>query len=196
LTVKLSKGLFLIYFTVFKWYVLKESLLFETERLLIRPTNTEDGEFIYQLVNTPKWLKFIGDRNVTSPEVAENYIKTRMLTQLEKLGFSNFTVIRKSDGVKVGTCGLYDREGLEGIDIGFAFLPEYEGFGYGFESADRIKKAAFEQFGLTELVAITMKDNFVSQKLLEKLGLSKTGITKVGTNPEEFLLYTVRKLPE
>ncbi len=172
---------------------MEKSLVFETERLILRPTNTEDASFIYELVNTPKWLRFIGDRNVTSPEVAEVYIKTRMLTQLKRLGFSNFTVIRKSDTVKIGTCGLYDREGLDGIDIGFAFLPDYEGFGYGFESADRIKKAAFEQFGLTELVAITMQDNFVSQKLLEKLGLSKTGTTKVGKNPQEFLLYKIKK---
>jgi hypothetical protein len=46
-----------------------------------------------------------------------------MTPQLKKLGFSSYTVIRKTDNAKVGSSGLYDREGLEGIDLGFAFLP-------------------------------------------------------------------------
>ncbi|HAH25695.1 MAG TPA: GNAT family N-acetyltransferase, partial [Prolixibacteraceae bacterium] len=63
-----------------------------------------------------------------------------------RLGYGNFTVTRKSDRVKIGICGLFDREGLEGIDIGFAFLPEYERKGYAFESADKLKDKAFDEF--------------------------------------------------
>lgn len=94
---------------------------FETERLLLKATSKEDASFILELLNTPKWIKNIGDRNVKSLEAAQNYILERMTPQFERLGYSNYTVIRKADGAKMGTCGLYDREGLEGIDIGFAF---------------------------------------------------------------------------
>ena len=62
-----------------------------------------------------------------------------MLTQLEKLGYSNYTIITKLDNVKGGICGLYDREGVECIDTGFGLLPNHEGFGYGFEAASRLK---------------------------------------------------------
>ena len=109
---------------------------FESERLIIKPTLEEDAAFIFKLFNSPKWLKNIGDRNITSPDMAKDYILTKMQPQLERLGFSNYTLIRKMDHVKIGCCGLYDREGLEGIDIGFAFLPEYEGKGYAYEAAD------------------------------------------------------------
>jgi len=105
---------------------------FETERLIIKPTSEKDGEFIFELLNTPKWIEFIGDRNVKSVEDAKEYIQNKMTSQLERLGYSNYTLIKKPDGVKIGTCGLYDREGLEGIDIGFAFLPEYEKKGYAY----------------------------------------------------------------
>jgi len=71
----------------------------------------------------------------------------------------------------LGTCGLYDRAGIEGIDIGFAFLPAYENKGYAFESANEIKRAGIEVFGISSISAITTKDNVASQKLLEKLGL-------------------------
>jgi hypothetical protein len=37
---------------------------YETERLIIKPTNTEDAEFIFEIMNTPKYYKYIGDRNI------------------------------------------------------------------------------------------------------------------------------------
>ena len=116
-----------------------------------------------------------------------------MLPQLERLGFGNYTVIRKSDQAKMGICGLYDRDGLDGLDIGFAFLPEYEGKGYAFESANKLKQVAFTEFGITEIVAITTQDNTASQKLLEKLGLTLTGATKIPNDNEELLLYKISK---
>ncbi|MFD1314044.1 GNAT family N-acetyltransferase [Namhaeicola litoreus] len=161
---------------------------FETERLYLRPTNKEDADFILELMNTPKWMKFIGDRNVKSKEAAEAYIENKIWVQHKRLGFSNYTVIRKSDGVKMGSCGLYDREGLEGVDIGFAFLPQYEGQGYGFEASQKILALAFDRFGLKKVVAITDKRNVVSQSLLKKLGLIFAGeITLEGDDKKLFL---------
>lgn len=166
--------------------------MFETERLLLRSTSVDDAAFIFELLNTPKWLKYIGDRNVTSVESAKEYIKAKMLPQLEKLGYSNYTLIRKSDSKKIGTCGLYDRDGLEGIDIGFAFLPEFENEGYGYESANKLKNIAFDKFGIKEINAITKKDNIPSQKLLEKLGLKLIGTTILPNEDVELLLYKIK----
>ena len=166
---------------------------YETERLFLKPTSEEDAEFVFELFNTPDWLKYIGNRNVLSIENAREYIKCKMLPQLERLGFGNYTVIRKSDHVSMGICGLYDREGLEGIDIGFAFLPEYGGNGYAFESANKLKQVAFTEFGITEMVAITTPDNTASQKLLEKLCLTLTGTTKIPNDDKELLLYKISK---
>jgi len=113
-----------------------------------------------------------------------------MLPQLERLGYGNYTVIRKSDRAKIGTCGLYDRKGLEGVDIGFAFLPAYEGQGYGYESANKIKEAGLSVFGIKKLSAITAKENIASQKLLEKLGFYFSEfVTLPDDDEEELLLY-------
>ncbi|MDL5513130.1 GNAT family N-acetyltransferase [Arenibacter sp. M-2] len=166
---------------------------FVTERLTLKPTSAEDAAFIYELFNTPKWLKNIGDRNINSPEMAKEYILSKMKPQLERLGYSNYTLIRKTDKVKIGCCGLYDREGLEGIDIGFAFLPQYEGQGFAFEAADKLKNIAFDEFGLHSLSAITSKHNVASQRLLEKLGLALAGTTTLPNGKEELLLYKIEK---
>ncbi|HKJ48062.1 MAG TPA: GNAT family N-acetyltransferase [Christiangramia sp.] len=165
---------------------------FETQRLVIRPTSIEDKDFILELLNSPKWLRFIGDRNVKSSTDAENYIVNRMLPQLEKLGFSNNTIIRKEDGMKIGTCGLYDREGLEEVDIGFAFLPEYENMGYAFEATSALKKAAKDEFELSKLSAITLEENKSSRKLLEKLEFEFIEKIRLPEDPDELMLYSLK----
>lgn len=162
---------------------------FETERLILKPTSEEDAAFVLRLFNTPLWLQNIGDRNIKSIESAEAYIKNKILPQFKRLGYANYTIIRKSDHAKIGACGLYDREGLKGIDIGFALLPEYEKKGYAFEAANKLKDMAFHEFGITELSAITKKDNIPSQKLLKKLGLKRSGTTTLPTSDEKLLLY-------
>ena len=162
---------------------------FETDRLLLKPTALKDAEFYFRLFNTPKWLQFIGDRGIRTVADAEKYIRIRMFPQLKRLGFCSYTLFRKVDMEKIGSCGLYEREGLEGVDIGFAFLPEYEKQGFAFEAANRLKQAAFEDFRLPFLNGITLAENLNSQRLLEKLGLKYRSKVKLPDDDEELLLY-------
>lgn len=70
---------------------------FETERLLLRPTNESDTSLLFYLMNSAKWLKYIGNRDITSFEKAGNYIAQRIKPQQDRLGFGSFTIIRKED---------------------------------------------------------------------------------------------------
>lgn len=162
---------------------------FETKRLCLLPTAPDDAEFILRLFNTPNWLRNIGDRGVNSIDEAQLYIKMRMIPQMERLGFSNYTIVRKSDSEKIGICGLYDRVGLDGLDIGFALFPEFEGNGFAYEAASKLIQVAFDEFGITEIQAITSKDNISSQKLIEKLGLKFGGTVRLPNDTEDLFLY-------
>ncbi|NQY05454.1 MAG: GNAT family N-acetyltransferase [Flavobacteriaceae bacterium] len=162
---------------------------FETDRLILRPSNASDAAFFLELFNSPKWIKYVGQRNVQTLEDAAAYIEEKMTSQLARLGFSNYTVIRKSDNSKLGACGLYDREGIKGVDIGFAFLPQFEKKGYALESALKIKEAAIEIFDIKKISGITVKENEASQKLLEKLGLRFIKMISLTDNDEELMLY-------
>jgi len=173
---------------------MKTDKAIETNRLVLKMTNKDDGNFIRVLMNTPKWLEYIGDRNIHSLSDAKNYIINKIRPQIEQLGYGSYTVILKSDGSKVGTCGLYDRAGLEGVDIGFAFLPEYEGQGYAFESSQKLLELGFAQFNITTVNAITLPTNRASQKLLEKLGLTFKSMVKLPHDENELMLYQVVKL--
>ena len=160
-----------------------------SKRLLLKPTTKEDAAFILELLNSPKWIENIGDRNLKSVADAEQYIQTRYTPQLERLGFSNYTLIRREDNLKIGVCGLIDREGIEGIEIGYALLPQYEKMGFAFEAAEKLMWVALEKFGIQSLKAITAKHNIPSQNLLLKLGFQFSGTTKLPDDAEELILY-------
>ncbi len=162
---------------------------FHTERLFLRPTDEGDAAFVLALLNTPKWLQYVGDRNVSTEDEAQEYIRKRMLPQLESHGYSNYTMIRKEDNTKVGCCGLYDREGLEGVDIGYSLLPEFEGNGYALEGARELIRAAKEDFAIATVKGITSKDHFASQNLLRKLGMVCTDKVILPDEEEELLVF-------
>jgi ribosomal-protein-alanine N-acetyltransferase len=162
----------------------------ETVRLYLKATDIEDAPFILELFNTPKWIRFIGDRNVKDLASATEYIKSRMLPQMEAYGFGNYVLVRKEDGAKIGTCGLYKREGLDGVDIGFAMLPNFEGKGYSSEAAIKLKQLAKNEFHLERLNGITLPENAASRNLLEKLGLKLEGAIRLPNDIEDLLLYS------
>jgi len=175
---------------------MKNHKSYETNRLLLKPTTVEDANFFLELYNTPDWIKFIGDRNIKTIEAAATFIREKIMPQFDRLGYSNYTVILKSANTKIGSCGLYDREGLEGVDLGFAFLPKYYKQGYGYESATKVKELAFQQFSLSKLQAITVHYNAASVNLLKKLGfqfVKNIYLPNDPNDPEEVMLFELNK---
>ena len=85
---------------------------------------------------------------------------------------------------------MYKRDNLEHPDIGFAFLTEYLGKGYGFEASQGVMKHAKEELGIRTFLGITLPENTPSIKLLEKLGLKKKGPFFFNDSPEELLLFS------
>ncbi len=49
-----------------------------SKRLTLSKLTLADSRFIYELVNTPDWIRFIGDRNVKTNEDADNFVKKIM----------------------------------------------------------------------------------------------------------------------
>ena len=142
-----------------------------TERLDLRQLREYDADFIFRLLNDPSWLRYIGDRGVRSVEDARRYIVDGPVRMYATLGFGLFLVERRHDGVAMGLCGLLKRDGLDDVDIGFAFFPEFGGQGYALEAARATLEFGLARHNLRRIVAITAQDNQASIRLLEKLGL-------------------------
>ena len=162
---------------------------YETDRLILKPAEVQDADFFLELYNMPSFIQYIGDRNLRTKEDAENYITNRFIPQIEKLGFGNYVVILKEDNTKIGAVGIFEREGLDVLDIGFSFLEKYERKGYAYESANKLKEVAAIDFGVHKISAITTKDNFSSQKLIERLGLKFQKMVTIPEDVVELMYY-------
>jgi len=145
-------------------------VILETERLRLRTFTIADAAFVLELLNTPSWLQFIGDRGIRTLEQAQSYLANGPIMSYATYGFGLYLVELKETGNAIGMCGLLKRNYLEHMDIGYALLPQYEGQGYAHEIAAATLNYAFTKLHLMHLAAITDTRNVRSVKLLEKLG--------------------------
>ncbi|HET7656850.1 MAG TPA: GNAT family N-acetyltransferase [Bacillales bacterium] len=159
----------------------------ETERLAIRWLSTDDAAFIMELLNTPSWIRFIGDRGIRTIGDARNYIVGGPMDMYAKLGFGLYAVELKDSLTPIGICGLIKRDSLDDVDIGYAFLPSFWGQGYAYEAARAVVHYGRKQLKLDRIIAITTIDNLSSINLLEKLGFQFERMVQFDN--EELKLY-------
>jgi [ribosomal protein S5]-alanine N-acetyltransferase len=167
-------------------------LVATTNRLLIRHALPDDAAFILELLNTPGWLRFIGNRNVTTLDDALVYLQERIFTSYKQHGHG-LNTITLPDGTPIGLCGILKRDNLPLPDIGFAFLPQHSGKGYAYESCMAILQDAHTRLGYDKIAAITDQDNIISINLLKKLGFVLEGLVELDGEAME-LNYFVREL--
>ena len=164
----------------------------ETDRLTLRWLTPDDATFILELLNDPSWVRFIGDRGIRTIDDARNYIVDGPMEMYARLGFGLFmTELKDETRTPIGICGLIKRDGLEDVDLGFAFLTRFQSKGYGFEAAAATLAYGKEQHGLKRIVAITSVDNVGSACLLEKVGMRFERMMKLPHDAEELKLYGI-----
>ncbi|EMS32141.1 GCN5-related N-acetyltransferase [Mariniradius saccharolyticus AK6] len=160
-----------------------------TPRLQIRPVIESDAEFVLALHLSPGWLAYIGDRGVRDLETAKRYIQDGPLRSYAQHGFGLWVVVLEKTGNPIGLCGLLKRDYLDAPDLGFAFLPEFQKMGYGFEAASAVLGYAERELGLERILATTLPHNIASIQLLEKLGFRFRSNLKLEKEASELKLY-------
>ncbi len=158
----------------------------QTDRLQIEELSHADASFLIELVNTPGWLEFIGNRNVYTLFDAQNYIQNI----LDNENYRYWTVKLQNTNTPIGLISLIKRDYLDNSDIGFAFLPQYSNLGYAFEATQAIidKVSMFPKFEI--LLATTLPNNIHSIKLLKRLHFSF--IREITVNEELMNLYSLQ----
>lgn len=162
--------------------------ILETERLKLREFNNSDAEFIIELLNSPGWLEFIGNRDVHTEEEAIHYIENGAIAKNKFKGFGLSLVENKNDKRAIGMCGLVKRDYLEHPDLGFAFLPDAMQQGYAFEITEATLRYCQKALMIQQVCAITSPENVRSIKLLEKLGMFSNQTIK-NPDKEELMLF-------
>jgi RimJ/RimL family protein N-acetyltransferase len=161
----------------------------ETDRLTLRWLALEDAPFIFELLNDPSWIRFIGDKGIRTLGDARDYIVKGPGDMYARLGFGLYLTLRKEDGAPIGLCGLIKRDTLDDVDVGFAFLPRAWGQGYAREATAAVIAHGKAAFHLKRLVAITSPDNVRSGHLLENLGFHLERMIRLNVGDPEIKLF-------
>jgi len=167
---------------------MQTSLVIKTARLDLRELNSEDAEFILELLNEAGFIRFIGDKGVRSAADARDYIRQGPMDSYTRNGFGLYAACLR-DGTPIGICGLVKREGLEEPDVGFAFLSRYWSKGYAVECAAAVLAHSREVLNLNRIVAITSPDNWSSIAVLEKIGLRFERMIRLVDHSPELKLF-------
>jgi RimJ/RimL family protein N-acetyltransferase len=167
----------------------------QTARLTLRYFTTDDAPFLLALLNTEGFKKYVGDRNVRTVADAVAYNK-RFTDHYEAHGFGFYLVELTESRTPIGMCGLCRRESLPDVDVGFAFLPEYEGQGLAYEAAAACMLHARNDYNITSILGITVPYNTNSIRLLERIGLTFQKNFFMDGDEEELSLYATPSVPQ
>lgn len=165
----------------------KYLMTINTERLFIEPLSEKDASFMFELLNTDGWIKYIGNRNINSETEALAYIKD-VNEKNKKTSSDIWTVRLKETNIAIGIITFIERDYLDFNDIGFAFLPTFSNKGYAYEAT----KSILENLAVETVFAITLPENKPSIKLIEKLGLKFEKI--IEQDDEKLHLYGASKI--
>jgi RimJ/RimL family protein N-acetyltransferase len=154
-----------------------------TDRLRIDTFSYDDISFIRELTNSPGWLEHIGDRNINSDRDAIKYLETGPLSSYKVHGFGLMRVVLSSSNQPIGMSGFLKRDQLAYPDLGFAFLPEFQGKGYAFEASKALLDWASKNLKSNYVLAITSQTNQRSIKLLDKLGFEEIHPVTINNQP-------------
>jgi RimJ/RimL family protein N-acetyltransferase len=151
-----------------------------------------DAPFLKELMNTPGWLQFIGNRQIDTVQAAANYITSKFFTHFNEFGYGPVMLCAKESKLPIGIITVVKRDYLPYPDIGFALLPEFEGEGYAYEGSKVIIEQLTKEFNFPELFAFTEIDNVKSITLIERLGFESDGKIKPEGEDEELLLFKLK----
>lgn len=152
-----------------------QTLVAETDRLLIRLPEDEDAPAYHAIHADPDVTRWLGGPRPNSVEDELERIASRRAMH-DELGFTMWTVEEKASGEVVGLAGLFavDHVGPD-IEVAYHFRKDRWGRGYATEAARACLDYGFDVAGLRTIVGLVDPGNTASQRVIEKCGLKPAG---------------------
>jgi ribosomal-protein-alanine N-acetyltransferase len=149
--------------------------MIETERLILRRFVPADLPTLIAQRTDPEVARYIGGLELQQPVFIEKRLND-YFGNYEALGFGMCAMIWKETGENIGWSGLQPLEDSGEIEVGYGMIPEFWGLGIGFECARAWLDYGFNTLGLGQIVAIAYEENTPSRRIMEKCGMTYTGI--------------------
>ncbi|AQS36787.1 acetyltransferase, ribosomal protein N-acetylase [Shewanella psychrophila] len=145
-------------------------IIAETDRLILRQFQARDIHSIFLLNSIPEILTYIPGEPMSSIKQAEEIFADVIVANYEEFGYGRWAVEHKADKKVIGFCGPKYIAEFDEVELGYRYLPEYWGKGYGSE-AGKSALDLFTSFGVDEAIALILLGNKGSENLAKKLGM-------------------------
>lgn len=141
-----------------------------TERLLLRPFQSNDFDRAHQLFSDPDVMRF----SLHGPysEQKSRVFLNQCIFKSKNNEPSLLAVIDKKSKLLIGSCGFFPQQiqGMAELELGYRFLKSYWGQGLATEAVMAMKAYAFNEMGLTRLISLIETENVASVRVAEKNG--------------------------
>ncbi|WP_226577314.1 GNAT family N-acetyltransferase [Halobacillus litoralis] len=146
----------------------------ETERLLFRPYEGHDFDFLHTLLTDPDMIRYIGKGQVKDRKGSEDFYQWIQETYKKGRFYGLQVMVRKSDGERIGHAGLVPQmiNDQEEVEVGYWIRPESWGQGYASEAASSLVKVGLKHLKLPKLFSLIQKGNSPSMRIAEKAGMT------------------------
>lgn len=156
---------------------MNDTIIIETERLLLRALLPSDDKAMFRLDSNPAVHQFLGNNPIISIEESQKQI-SHIRNQYIKNGIGRYAVILKETNQFIGWCGLkfiteIENNHIDFYEIGYRFIEEYWAKGYGSESANAWINYGFKTMKIKMIYASANIKNTGSRKILKKIGMQE-----------------------
>jgi RimJ/RimL family protein N-acetyltransferase len=157
------------------------AITLETSRLVLRPLGRGDLADLVALDRDPEVMRYVGSpAGVKSPAETEQRARTRIEESErgdhEPLGF--WRVEGRGDGTFYGVAALLRMPEGGDVEVAYRLTRSAWGRGLATEAAGALIAHGLRTLGLPRLVAVTYPENRASQRVLDKLGFERRGLTE------------------
>lgn len=140
-------------------------MIFETERLIIRPLQTDDREAYYDMMSNPNVMNSI-PREPMSRDMSDEHFEIHL-----KNGNSSDTkvwAIDSKNGDSFIGLAAYLKNDQNEDEIGYRLRELFWGIGYGTEIAKELIEYGFNSLNIDLITADVYVENIKSVKILDK----------------------------
>jgi ribosomal-protein-alanine N-acetyltransferase len=144
-------------------------LIFETDRLIVRPFTTEDKNNFFLINGDEEVMRYI--RAAKTREECDKFLEEIIAGYTGGPEMGRWAVEERATGVFVGSFVIIPIPDMpEKIQLGYALLKDFWGKGYATELTQAGVSFAFYELGLEVIFGVTEIPNIASQKILLKAG--------------------------
>ena len=141
-------------------------MLFETQKLIIRPLQHDDLPNFHDMKGNPNVMRYIKATMTYEESQEELYRFIRYYDDKSRF-FHIWAVETKENPTLAGICGVYQNRKQE-FEIAYRLRERFWGRGIGKEIAKGLIRYCFETIGLEELTAYAARNNTGSVRILEQ----------------------------